>query len=137
MAAGYTLAELAEHCGGEVRGDPGTRLHAVATIQSATTGNIAFLANPHYKRFLAETRASALILTAADAKDTELPALITPNPYLVYARVATLLVPEPAVKGGIDSGAHVSPEARVSADSWIGPGAVVEAGTEIGPRVFI
>ena len=137
MAAGYTLAELATRCGGEVRGEPGTRLQTVATIQGAVTGSIAFLANPHYKRFLAETRASALILSAEDAKDTALPALITSNPYLVYAKVAALLVPEPPVKGGIDPGAHVDPKARVSADSWVGPGAVVEAGAEIGPRVSI
>ena len=137
MTGGYTLAELAARCGGEVRGDPGTRLHGVATIQNAEPGRIAFLANPHYKRFLAETRASALILSAADAKDTALPALITANPYLIYAKVATLLVPEPAVQGGIHAGAHVDPKALVSADSWVGPGAVVEAGAEIGPRVFI
>ena len=136
-AAGYTLAELAGRCGGEVRGDGSIRLLTVATIQNAAVGSIAFLANPHYKRFLPETRASALILSAEDAKDTPLPALLTQNPYLVYARVAALLVPEPPVKGGIDPGAHVSPPARVSADSWVAPGAVLEAGVKIGPRVFI
>lgn len=136
-AAGLTLAELASRCGGEVRGDAATRIQRVATIQGATPGSIAFLANPHYKRFLAETHASALILSAADAKDTALPVLVTSNPYLVYARVAALLAPEPAVEGRIDPGAHVSPQARVSADSWVGPGAVVEAGAEIGPRAFI
>jgi UDP-3-O-[3-hydroxymyristoyl] glucosamine N-acyltransferase len=83
-AAGQTLAELAARCGGEVRGDGSVRLTGVATIQNAAPGSIAFLANPHYKRFLAETRAGALILSAEDAKDTTLPALITSNPYLVY-----------------------------------------------------
>jgi len=137
MAAGYTLAELATRCGGELRGDGTVRLEGVATLQGARVGSIAFLANPHYKRFLAETHASALILSVEDAKDSALPALITPNPYLVYARVAALLVPEPSVRGGIDPGAHVDPKARVSADSWVAPGAVVEAGAEIGPRAFV
>jgi UDP-3-O-[3-hydroxymyristoyl] glucosamine N-acyltransferase len=136
-AAGYTLAELAGRCGGEVRGDGSVRLQAVATLQNAGPGSIAFLANPHYKRFVADSRASALILSADDAKDCALPALVTPNPYLVYARVAALLAPEPSVRGGIDPGAHVSAGAKVSADAWVAPGAVVEEGAEIGPRVFI
>lgn len=137
MAAGFTLAELATRCGGELRGDGGVRLHGVATIQNATPGTIAFLANPHYKRFLAETRASALILSVDDAQGCRLPVLLTSNPYLVYARVAAVLAPEPPVRGGIDPGAHVDPQARISADSWVAPGAVVEAGAEIGPRAFI
>ena len=137
MAAGYTLAELEARCGGELRGDGAVRLEGVATLQTAGTGSIAFLANPHYKRFLAETHASALILSADDAKDSALPALITSNPYLVYARVAALLVPESPVRGGIAPGAHVDPKARVSADSWVAPGAVVEEGAEVGPRAFI
>ena len=106
-----------------MRGDGSVRLHGVATIQNAKPGTIAFLANPHYKRYVAETGASALILSADDAKDCALPALVTSNPYLVYARVAGMLAPEPAVRGGIDPGAHVSAQAKVSADAWVAPGA--------------
>ena len=137
MGAGYTLAELAARCGGEVRGDGGARIERVATIQNAGPGSIAFLANPHYRKFLATTRASALILSAADADACALPALVSPNPYLMYARVATLLAPEPPARRGAHPAAHVDPEARIAADAWVGPGAVVEAGAEIGARASI
>ena len=110
---------------------------SVATIQNAGPGSIAFLANPHYRRFLTNTGASALILSPADAKGCALPALITPNPYLLYARVATLLAPAPAERHGVHPAAHVDPAARVAADAWIGPGAVVEAGAEIAARASI
>src|SRR5579863_3075286 len=137
MGAGYTLAELASRCGGEVRGDGGVRVHAVATIQNAAAGNIAFLANPHYKRYLASTRATALILTPADAAECVLPALVTQNPYLVYARVATALAPPVTDPHGISPVAHVDPDTKVSPQAWIGPGAVVEAGAEIAARAHI
>lgn len=137
MGAEYTLAELAARCGGEVRGDGGVRLRSVATIQNAGPGSIAFLANPHYRRFLATTAASALILTPADAAECALPALLTPNPYLLYARVATILAPAPVMRSGVHPAAHVDPAARVAADAWVGPGAVVEADAEIGPRASI
>src|ERR1700759_4024858 len=99
MTAGYTLAELAARCGGEVRGDTGARVHGVATIQNAEPGRIAFLANPKYRRYLTETRAGALILSAEDAVDWPGPALVTKNPYLLYAKVAAVLAPLPAVQG--------------------------------------
>lgn len=137
MGAEYTLAELASRCGGEVRGDGSVRLRSVATIQNAGPGSIAFLANPHYRRFLASTGASALILAPADAEECTLPALLTSNPYLLYARVATLLAPAPAERSGVHPAAHVDPTARVAKDAWIGPGAVVEAGAEIGPHASV
>ena len=137
MAAGYTLAELAARCGGEVRGDGSVRVHTVATIQNAAPGSITFLANPHYKRYLHDTRAAAVILAPVDAADCALPALVTKNPYLLYAKVATALSPPPPARRGIDPAAHVDPAAKVADDAWIGPGAVVQAGAEIGARASI
>ncbi|HEV2109951.1 MAG TPA: UDP-3-O-(3-hydroxymyristoyl)glucosamine N-acyltransferase [Gammaproteobacteria bacterium] len=137
MGAEYTLAELAARCGGELRGDGSVRVSSVATIQNAAPGSIAFLANPHYRKFLASTGASALILSPADARDCALPALVTPNPYLLYARVATLLAPAPSERRGVHPAAHVDPAAKVAKDAWVGPGAVVEAGAEIAARAGI
>lgn len=137
MGAGYTLAELASRCGGEVRGDGGVRVDGVATLQNGRPGAIAFLANPHYKRYLAVTEASAVILAPGDAPECKVAALVTKNPYLLYARVAALLAPQSAPKGGVHSTAVVEQGAKIAADAWIGPGAVVEAGAEVGARAFI
>ena len=137
MGAEYTLAELATRCGGELQGDGAVRLRGVATIQNAGPGHIAVLANPHYRKFLNSTGASAVILSPADAKACSLPALVTPNPYLLYAKVATLLAPAPATRSGVHPKAHVDPAAKVAADAWIGAGAVVEAGAEVAPRASI
>lgn len=137
MAAGYTLAELAARCGGEIRGNDGVRVHAVATIQNAAPGSIVFLANPHYKRFLATARASAVILAPADADACILPMLVTPNPYLLYAKIATLLTPPMVQQHGVHAAAHVSTGAKIAADAWVGPGAVVEAGAVIGAAAQI
>jgi UDP-3-O-[3-hydroxymyristoyl] glucosamine N-acyltransferase len=137
MGARYSLAELAARCGGEVRGDAGLRVSGVATIQNATPGNIVFLANPHYRRFLATTGASAVILGPEDADACPLPMLVTPNPYLLYAKVATLLTPAAVAQHGVHAAAYVSPQASVAASAWIGPGTVVEAGAVIGAAAQI
>ncbi|MGH8413640.1 MAG: UDP-3-O-(3-hydroxymyristoyl)glucosamine N-acyltransferase [Gammaproteobacteria bacterium] len=126
-----TLAELAERCGATLRGDGSTRVHGVGTLTHAGPGTITFLSNPHYRHYLSGTKAAAVILASADADSCPVPALISANPYLVYARVATLLAPRPPLRKGVDAGARVHPAARVSTEAWIGPGAVVEEGAEI------
>ncbi|MGH8293430.1 MAG: UDP-3-O-(3-hydroxymyristoyl)glucosamine N-acyltransferase [Gammaproteobacteria bacterium] len=143
MPAEYTLAELAKSCRAQVRGDAGVRVHAVATLEHAGRGSISFLSNPHYRRHLASTRASAVILAPADADACPVPALVVDNPYLAYARVAAMLAPAPPARQGIDAAARVHPAAQVAASAWVGPGAVIEeaaviaAGAAIGPNCVV
>lgn len=143
MAAEYTLAELAESCRAQVRGDASVRVHSVATLEHAGRGSISFLSNPHYRRYLAGTRASAVILAPADADACPVPALVVSNPYLAYARVAAMLAPAAPARQGIDPAARVHPAAKIAASAWIGPGAVIEetaeiaAGAAIGPNCVV
>lgn len=143
MAAEYTLGELAERCGVRLRGDGGVRIQGVATLEHAKPGTITFLSNPHYRRYLGTTQASAVILAPADADACPVPALLSDNPYLLYARVASLLAPPPPVRQGVDATARVHPEARVASSAWIGPGAVLEEdvviadGASIGPNCVV
>ena len=143
MPAGYSLAELAKRCGAQVRGDASVRIHAVATLEHAGLGSIAFLSNPHYRRYLEKTRASAVILAPGDAEHCRVPALVVENPYLAYARVASMLTPAPPARQGTDESACVHPNAHVAATAWIGQGAVIEeaaviaAGASIGPNCVV
>jgi UDP-3-O-[3-hydroxymyristoyl] glucosamine N-acyltransferase len=134
---GYSLGELAVRFGLELRGEPDLRVSRVATLQHAAPGGISFFANARYRRQLAATRATAVVVAAADADSCPVAALIDPNPYLAYARIATLLHPAPAVVAGIHASAVVDAAARVDASAAIGPQSVVEAGAELGPRVFL
>lgn len=137
MPAEYSLAELAGSCGGQVRGDANVRVHAVATLEHAGLGSITFLSNPHYRRYLAGTRASAVILAPHDADACPVPALVVENPYLAYARVAAMLTPVSPILRGTDSAARVHPSAEVADSAWIGAGAVIEQGAVIGPGANI
>ncbi|MGB9429920.1 MAG: UDP-3-O-(3-hydroxymyristoyl)glucosamine N-acyltransferase [Gammaproteobacteria bacterium] len=133
----YTLAELVERCGGRLRGEGGTRIRGVATIQHAGPGTITFLSNPHYRHYLSETRAAAIILAPADAEACPVPALVSDNPYLLYARVAGLLTPASPMRRGVDAGARVHSGAQVSPTAWVAPGAVVEEGAVISEGVSV
>ena len=133
----YSLGELAVRFGLTLRGDPALRVSRVATLRNAGEGAITFLANAHYRRQLPETHAAAVILDAADAAACPVAALIDPNPYAAYARVATLLHPGAPLNPGIHPSAVVDRGARVAATASIGPLSVVESGALIGERVEV
>jgi len=131
------LAELAVRFGCELRGDPEADVDRVATLQDAAAGSLAFLANPRYRRHLAATRATAVILDASLAEECRVAALVHPNPYATYARIAALLHPPPAFAGGVHAAAVVEPGARVDPSAWVGAGCFVAGGSRIAARVFL
>ncbi len=132
--ASYTLRELAELVGGRVVGDDSVRIEGIATLASASGKDISFLANPRYQQYLQNTRAGAVILQETDLARCPTAALVTPDPYLSYARIAALFAPAPEETGGIHPTAWVSEQASVHHSAWVGPNCTVEAGVVIGPR---
>jgi UDP-3-O-[3-hydroxymyristoyl] glucosamine N-acyltransferase len=133
----FPLRELADRVGAELAGDPACVITGLGTLEDGGEGDIAFLANPRYRKHLAGARVSAVLLREADRAACSCNVLICRDPYLAYARVAALLYPEPAVAGGIHPAAVVAPGAAVDPTAWIGAGAVVEDGARIGPRAFV
>ena len=132
-----TLAALAERSGAELDGDGAVRISRVGTLEHAEAGAIAFLANPKYAAQLRATRASAVILSPTDASRTALPKLVSPHPYLTYARVARLLYPEEAPTPGVHPTAIVDPSAQLGAGVSIGPHATVGGGTVLRDGVSV
>jgi UDP-3-O-[3-hydroxymyristoyl] glucosamine N-acyltransferase len=132
-----TLKELAERTGADLRGDADIAITGIATLDKAQAGDLAFLYNRRYRKFLSVTSASAVLLTPADAADCPVAALVMDNPHLGYARAAALLAPKLPVSPGVHGTAQVDPTARVDPSASIGPHAVLEAGVEIGEHVVI
>jgi UDP-3-O-[3-hydroxymyristoyl] glucosamine N-acyltransferase len=142
-AHSHALAELAERFGLELRGDGGTRIHGVGTLAGAGAGQLAFLANPRYRKELAGTLAGAVVLSAADAETCPVPCLVARSPYAAFARISALFDPAPPLQPGIHASAVVSPEAivdagaQVGAQVVIGPRSRVASGAFVGPGCVI
>lgn len=141
------LREIAGQLGGELLGDGELRIARIATLEGATPDAIAFLANPKYRAQLASTQAGCVIVGPAvrDEAAARGAAIVTPDPYLYYARLTQWWVrrmrPEPAL--GIHPSAVVDPSARIAPDAVIGPlcvigaNASIGAGTRLAPRVTV
>jgi UDP-3-O-[3-hydroxymyristoyl] glucosamine N-acyltransferase len=78
-----------------------------------------------------------VILDAKSAASSPVPVLVVANPHATYARIATLLHPEPAPRPGVDADATVAPFASIDASSEISAQAVVGEGARIGARCYI
>ena len=140
---GYRIDELARRFGLEAHGDSTRVIRGVAPLARAEGEQLAFLANPRYASELAHTQAGVVVLRAEHAEASPVPALIAKDPYLAYARIATLFEDMPAPVPGIHPSAVIAPEARIDATANVGPGCVieadatVEAGATLGPHCVI
>ena len=135
MPSPRTLGEIVDLLGGELVGEPSVAIQRVATLEAAGEGDIGFLANPRYQSKVAESRASAVIVAPSARDVTDAPRILTPDPYLYFARLAQLLSPARRARGGVARTAvlesDVPDSAEIGHGSWIGPG------TTIGERVIV
>ena len=147
----YTLGEIAERVGGggRVEGDAGVLIEQVATLENAVLRQISFLTHGKYRKQLAATKASAVILGHADADATSLPRIVCDNPYAYFAHVSALLNPMPMPACGIHASAVVEATAQVASsasiaafvsigkNARIGDDCVIHAGCVIGDDVTL
>ncbi|WP_109511184.1 UDP-3-O-(3-hydroxymyristoyl)glucosamine N-acyltransferase [Pseudomonas ovata] len=137
MSAPIKLGQLAEFLGATLRGDKDKDITGLATLQEAGPGQVSFLANPQYRKFLAETHAAAVLLKPADIDSYDGDALLVPDPYLAYARVSHLFDPKPKAATGIHPTAIVADDAHVDPSASVGPYAVIESGARIAAGVTV
>jgi len=134
---GLRLGELATIARAELRGDPDRLIERVSGLKEAAPGSISFLTNPQYRKYLASTSASAVILKPEDESHCKVDCLISDNPYLAHARVATALYPEKMPDAGIHASATVDSTAQVHPTAQVAPNAFVGARVVLGENVFV
>ena len=132
-----TLGALATLVGGELKGDPLTRVTGLGTLERATPSQISFLANPRYRAQLSTTQAAAVLMKPEDAVGYEGQAVLLANPYLAFAQLTHRFdrTPRPAV--GVHASAVIARSARLGEGVRIGPQVVIGEDVVIGARVII
>jgi UDP-3-O-[3-hydroxymyristoyl] glucosamine N-acyltransferase len=136
------LDEIVGRLGGDLAGDGAIRIARVAPLAEAGPEDIGFLTNTKYRAQLATTRAAAVIVAPEAAADCPTAAIITPLPYLYYARLAQLLNPpaqpvrgihpSAVVDATVPASACIGANVRIGRGAVVGDGVVVEANCTIG-----
>ncbi len=132
-----SLAEIAAMVQGELDGDGGIKIRGVAKIETANPGEITFLSNPKYAKYLETTNAAAIIVSR-DFPATTRPVIRTQNPYYAFLRVLQVFHPPVVtVAVGIHSTAIVDETAQLGRNIRVGPGVVIDRNCRIGDEVVI
>jgi len=130
------LGELAQRLGAELRGDTNLLISGVAALEDATETEVSFVVGPKYKRLARQTAAGALIVPPG-MEDLERPLLVSPNPYLAFARALALFTERPRAALGVSPKAHLGDGVRLGRGVSIHPLAYVGEEAIIGDRVTL
>ncbi len=152
---GTRLGALVERFGGQLVGEPNLEVTGIAPLADAGASDISFLSNSKLRAQAAASGAAALIVTASDAaalgESYQGARIVTPNPYVYFARAAQYFAalnaivppagvhPSAAVDASavVDPSAHVGPHVTIEAGAHIGANAVIDAGCFIGRDAVI
>ena len=130
------LAAIARHLDCELVGDGEVEILGAAGIEEAGPEDLTFLSNPKYLSKVRSCQAGAIIVFS-DSPATDIPRLISENPYLSFARVIELFYRPPEVIPGIHPAATIAETARLGEDYSIGANAVIGEGAVIGDRAVL
>lgn len=140
---GVKLEELARLVEGELGGDGSVVIESAAPVQTAQPGQISFVANKKYLKYLETTTASAVVLSSGIDFD-RLPAIKHKDPYLAFAIILDRLYPDktPATTGPhptavVAESAKLADSCTVGAMTHIGENSVIGDNSNIMPRVYI
>ncbi len=138
------LRDIAGLVHGEIEGNENAEITGPAKIEEAGPGDITFLANPKYKKYLSTTRASAVLISKeTDTRDIEqrpqtLSFIKVVNPYSAFLSVLDTfsppLTPQPK---GIHPTAVVAQNATVHPDASIGAYVIIGEQSTIGKGTTI
>jgi UDP-3-O-[3-hydroxymyristoyl] glucosamine N-acyltransferase len=133
------LKEIAEKIQGDLIGDGLVAISGISGIQEAKEGDITFLVDSSFKKYLKGCKASAIILgkniNPDEFKDKNI--IITKNPALAYAKVIEMFHPRKISEKGISPSAYVAKTAQISDDATIYPYAYIGEKTIIEKKAVV
>ncbi len=138
-AVPLTAGEIARLVGGELHGDEGVEVSAVAPLRRAEAHDVSFLASPRYAQAFSATRAG-VVLVSPELAGTEgsVPArIVVERPHDAVLTLLPRLYREPQRVPGVDPTARIGRGVRLGADVTIGAYAVVGDGAVIGDRAWV
>ena len=138
-AGPFSVGEIADLIGSELRGSRDMLIEDVASLGEAGARDITYCVSTRYLKEAKETRAGACILSSGlveDFPNKDMALLLVEDPVGAYARVAEKFYPSesrPSFDIGVGQGdSYVHPDAELASGVTLEPGVVIGAGAQIG-----
>lgn len=127
-----TTGEIAAKVGARLEGNSEVLICGAAPIESAGPDEITFVANNRYQKYLATTKAGAVVVNN-DTPCSYKSILRHAEPYLAFSQIVDLLYPlPPTPSSGIHPSSVIDKGAQIAPNAMIGPFCHIESSSKIG-----
>jgi len=137
METRFTLAEIADHIGGVIEGDPTCQVTHIASLSEASAHAISFIAHARYCEQLANTQAAAIVISPLLADQYTGNKLLVDDPYWGFAKMTELFKPATTAKPQIHPTAVIDDHCQIGDGVSIGPHVTIGCNVELGDNVSI
>jgi UDP-3-O-[3-hydroxymyristoyl] glucosamine N-acyltransferase len=135
-----TLKELSLITDSELIGDPAHLITGVEDLESASSTEASFLANPRYRSLLATTSAGVICIDPATPRIDGKNYLISSSPTATFQKLIELFGKDRLPSSGF-TGIHptavIHPSATLAPDVTVGPYCVIDAGSTLGSKTIL
>lgn len=132
-----TLGALADVCEARLQGDPECLIYGIASLESAKKGELSFLSNRQYRKYLLTTQATAAIVGVEDAETCPIQALVSDNPRLSLVKIAALFNNTEELCTGIHPTAVVGKDCHIPSSASVGAQVVLGNRVKLSENVII
>lgn len=138
-----SLKELAIAIDADLKGEPTHEVNSCATLECAKPNQLSFIYNKKYNSALNGTKAGVVILSKEFLGEYTGNVLVVENPYLSYAKAASLIYKEAVETGSIHSSvvmgknASIADSCVLAAHVVIGDNVIIGEASHIGPGCVI
>jgi len=135
----FTVSQIAEIISGSIEGNPNATIHTICKIEEGIAGGLSFLANPKYKDFIYETKATAVIVNKDFVYDKQIQATLirTENSYLALAKLLDVYQKMKPKRSGISAQASIAETAIIGKNVYIGAFVCIGEFAEIADDVLL
>jgi len=132
-----TLKQIAEQVGGTVEGDD-VAIKGVAKIEEAKSGDITFMVNPKYAKYIDQSHASAVVVDDKIKETGGKPCIRAANPYYTFLKIVRLFhPPKKLIEEGVHPTAVVGEGTQLGKNVSIGPYVVIGRNCAVGDRTSL
>src|SRR5450432_2394177 len=136
----FSAAQIAAMINGKLEGNPDILVNNFGKIEEATSGQLAFLANPKYEDFLYSTKASIILLNESQALKEKVNATLirVPDAYLAFAALLSKYQEMMHLQlTGLQDPVYISKSATLEENVFVGAFAYIGNLVKIGKNVKI
>ena len=131
----FKIKNLAKIFDGKIIGDEKLIINGVSSIENANEGDITFLSNNKYSKYLNETKASAIVIDSSFSipKSSKKTFLLVKNSYLTFALLLTEVNKKIGIeKIGIENPNFIHKSSKIGDNIYLGAFSYIGENVKIG-----